>query len=162
MHATSFPPVARADARILILGSLPGMRSLHAQAYYAHDQNCFWRMLEALFAIPAQLPYAQRCQAVMAAGLAIWDVCQSAQRSGSLDSAIQANTVIANDIHHLLNYCPAIDLIAFNGQSAYQLFKRHVQLTKEIPILVLPSTSPANARMTFEQKLEKWRMIQHT
>lgn len=158
-HATGFAPVANPDARILILGTLPGIASLGQQQYYAHPQNAFWRILEQLFNIPAQAAYHVRCQSAQDQGLAIWDVCHSAQRMGSLDSNIQSNSIVANHIHQLLADCPRIRLIALNGQAAAQLFKKHIRPAPEIETIILPSTSPANARLRFEEKLAQWAIL---
>lgn len=164
-HASShfafgFDPIARPDARILILGSLPGTASLTQQQYYAHRQNAFWRILEQLYQIPATDTYEARCQQVCAHQLAIWDVCHAAHRIGSLDSNIAHHSVIANDLNAFLSVHPRIELIAFNGQAAAQLFKKHIRLLREVETLVLPSTSPANASLSFAEKLARWAMIQ--
>ncbi|WP_024929142.1 DNA-deoxyinosine glycosylase [Methylophilus sp. OH31] len=158
-YATGFAPVASPGARILILGTLPGIASLKQQQYYAHPQNVFWRILERLFDIPADAPYHMRCQSAQDHGLAIWDVCHAAQRTGSLDSSIQAHSIIANDINGLLKTCPHIALIACNGQAAAQLFKKHIRLARAINTVLLPSTSPANARLRFEEKLAQWQVL---
>jgi len=158
-YAAGFAPVANPDARILILGTLPGIASLKQQQYYAHPQNAFWRILEQLFNIPAHSPYHVRCQSAQNHGLAIWDVCHSAQRMGSLDSNIQSDSIVANHIHQLLAACPHIRLIALNGQAAAQLFKKHIRPAPEIETVILPSTSPANARLRFEQKLARWDIL---
>lgn len=113
-------------------------------------------MMEVLFQIPGTAPYLERCEQVKTAKLAIWDVCRSAHRPGSLDSAITLDTVIANNINDLLVNNPSIQLIAFNGNAAANLFKRHIQLQRTVNLMVLPSTSPANARLTFEEKLAHW------
>lgn len=117
-------------------------------------------MLDALFHIPAKAPYAERCEQVTLAKLAIWDVCHSACRPGSLDSAISADTVIANDIAGLLASHTAIELIAFNGNTAATLFKKHIKLPQLPEAVTLPSTSPAHASLRFEEKLERWRVLQ--
>lgn len=98
----------------------------------------------------------ERCEQVKTANLAIWDVCHSAHRTGSLDSAIIHNTVIANDINGLLIKHPSIKLIAFNGNAAANLFKKHIQLEREVNTVILPSTSPANAGIPYAKKLERW------
>lgn len=112
--------------------------------------------MEGLFQIPAHADYAERCEQVKAAKLAIWDVCHSAYRPGSLDSAISNKTVIANDINGLLAEHPSIKLLAFNGNAAANLFKKHIQLTRPVAHLVLPSTSPANASIPYAKKLDRW------
>lgn len=159
-YAAGFPPIVGLNPRILILGTLPGAESLKQQQYYAHPQNAFWKMLEALFNIPANASYTQRCEGVKSAHLAIWDVCHSACRPGSLDSAISAETVIANDIHVLLAENPTIKLIAFNGNTAATLFKKHIKALPRVDTISLPSTSPAHASLRFAEKLERWQALQ--
>lgn len=147
--------------QILILGSLPSVTSLGQQQYYAHPQNAFWRIIEALFANGAPCTYAQRIELLKHNRIALWDVIATAKREGSLDSAIQPETVIPNDIIGLLNTYPSIKTIYLNGGTAATLFKRHVakQLSASVQIVPLPSTSPANARMGFEEKLGRWGVI---
>ncbi|MGQ2964732.1 DNA-deoxyinosine glycosylase [Methylophilus sp.] len=159
LQSVGFPPIIGVAPDILILGSLPGIASLSQQQYYAHRQNAFWRMLEALFQIQADAEYTVRCQQVKAARLAIWDVCHSAYRPGSLDSAITRDSVIANDINGLLALHPSIRLIAFNGNAAASLFNRHIQLQHPLTTVILPSTSPANAGIPYAKKLEKWSAL---
>lgn len=159
-YAAGFPPVVGPGARILILGTLPGAASLKQQQYYAHPQNAFWKILERLFPIPAKAPYIERCESVKKAKLAIWDVCHSACRPGSLDSAIHADSVIANNIPGLLASYPEIELIAFNGNTAATLFKKHIKTSLLTDTVTLPSTSPAHASLRFEEKLERWRLLQ--
>lgn len=159
-YAAGFPPILGSSPRILILGTLPGAESLKQQQYYAHPQNAFWKMLEALFNIPAKATYAERCEGVKAARLAIWDVCHSACRPGSLDSAISAETVIANNITGLLTDTPSIELIAFNGNTAATLFKKHIKALPQVDTITLPSTSPAHASLRFAEKLERWQVLQ--
>lgn len=158
-YALGFPPIIGEDPVILILGSLPGAASLAHQQYYAHPQNAFWRILEALFNIPAKASYAEKCAQVINARLAIWDVCHSACRQGSLDSAITAHTVMANDINGLLEAYPTIKTIAFNGSASANLFKRHIKLAHDVMTLALPSTSPANASIPYLKKLERWSVL---
>lgn len=158
-HAAGFPPILGINPRILILGTLPGAASLKQQQYYAHPQNAFWKVLETLFNIPASASYAERCEGVKAAQLAIWDVCHSACRPGSLDSAISAATVVANDIQGLLVENPMITLIAFNGNTAATLFKKHIKALPMIDTVTLPSTSPAYASLRFAEKLERWQAL---
>lgn len=149
------PPVA------LILGSLPSVTSLEQQQYYAHPQNAFWRIIEALFANGAPCNYAQRIELLKQNRIALWDVIATAKREGSLDSAIQPASVIPNDIVGLIRAYPSIQAIYLNGGTAATLFKRHIakQLSTTVQIILLPSTSPAHARMGFEEKLGKWGVI---
>ena len=148
--------------QILILGSLPSVASVGQQQYYAHPHNAFWRIMEALFVQGQSLTYAQRIELLKNHRIALWDVIASARREGSLDSAIEPDTVVPNDIIGLLNTFPSVHGIYLNGGSARALFKRHIakQLPRALNVITLPSTSPANARMRFEEKLAKWRVIQ--
>lgn len=147
------------EPTLLILGSLPGIASITQQQYYAHPRNAFWRIMEDLFAIPFSASYLERYEYAKAANIAIWDVCHSAHRPGSLDSAITRDSVISNDINGLLAQHPTIKLIAFNGNAAANLFKKHIQLTQPVSTIILPSTSPANAGIPYAIKLEKWSIL---
>lgn len=156
--AEGFPPVARPDARILILGSLPGQRSIAEQQYYAHPQNAFWRIMEALFGVSGD--YEQRCRQITENGIALWDVLHSSVRPGSMDADIQLQSASVNDFETFLVEHPDIRLIAFNGKKAEQLFGRLVGAEPAGPHIRrrgLPSTSPAYASMSFSGKLTAWR-----
>ncbi|HCI13242.1 MAG: DNA-deoxyinosine glycosylase [Gallionellales bacterium GWA2_60_142] len=158
----SFPPIADAGARILILGSMPGRESLRANQYYAHPRNAFWPIMGNLTgAIPA-LPYEQRALKLRAAGIALWDVLASCTRPGSLDSDINQDSIHPNDFAAFFRKHPHIERVYFNGAMAEQSFRKHVlpQLG-HLPLRLqrLPSTSPANASLRFEQKLEAWKTI---
>ena len=158
--AVGFPAIARADARILILGSLPSERSLQAIQYYAHPQNAFWKIMGEIAG--AQGDYNERCEALMDRGIALWDVLESSVRPGSMDADIQSKTAVANDFSSFLSDHEAVKLICFNGQKAAQMFTRMVQPGLENKRLVftsLPSTSPAYASMSYVDKLAKWRSI---
>lgn len=159
-HCVGFPPVARADARVLILGTMPGVESLRQGQYYAHRANAFWRIMGELFGAGADLAYEQRLDALCDAGVALWDVCETARRSGSLDANIEQAQ--ANDFACFFEAHPKIGKICFNGQHAAKLFRRDVapclgEETRALPQVALPSTSPALARLRFEQKLALWR-----
>lgn len=152
----SFPPIVAPGARVLILGSMPGAASLAAGQYYAHPRNAFWPILGALCGFAAAAPYAERVLALQAAGVAVWDVLQSCVRPGSLDTAIERSSEVANDIAGLLSDQPEIRCIAFNGGTAEAAFRRHVSGVAAVRLLRLPSTSPANASWSFERKLAAW------
>lgn len=158
MPDTGFPPIASANARILILGSMPGQRSLAAQAYYAHPQNAFWRIMAQL--VSADGSYEQRCHALTESGIALWDVLQSSSRPGSMDADIRLDDSEANDFNAFFSKHPGIVRIGFNGQTAAKLFERLVRPQLGDTILdtkTLPSTSPAYAAMPFAGKLAEWR-----
>ncbi len=158
----SFPPLLGENARILILGSMPGRASLAAGAYYAHPRNAFWPIMGVLCGFDPSLPYAARCQRLCDAGVALWDVARCCVREGSLDARMR--DVQANDFASLLRKEPTIAWIFFNGAKAEQLFTRLVLPTfdvrmRAIPRQRLPSTSPAHASIDWQGKLERWRVI---
>ena len=157
----SFAPIANPNATILILGSIPGIASIKANQYYAYPRNVFWPIMGSLFNFNAKLPYLLRIQALKEANVAVWDVLQACERSGSLDSAIKIGSRIPNDFSAFLNDHPHLSLIAFNGEEAETSFKRYVLNQKNLPELTyikLPSTSPAHT-ISLAQKISAWRAI---
>jgi hypoxanthine-DNA glycosylase len=158
----SFSPIAAHNARILILGSMPGRASLQAHQYYAHPQNSFWRIMSQLLQMAPDVSYDERVELVKSARIAVWDVLQSCIREGSLDSSIERDTLIANDFRRFFQTHKKITHVFFNGAKAETCFVQHVLGEIEhIPLNLvrLPSTSPANASTTFAGKLEAWRAI---
>ncbi len=160
----SFPPISDNNARILILGSMPGKASLRAQQYYAHPRNAFWPIMERLFGIDAGLPYALRCSGLVEHRIALWDVLEACTRSGSLDSDIVESSIVPNDFASFFDRHGQIGAVYFNGAKAEASYLKHVlpQLSKShssLPNARLPSTSPANASLSFADKLEQWRRI---
>jgi len=157
-----FPPLLGASPRLLILGSFPGEASLRAGEYYAHPRNSFWEMMSALCGAGRQFAYAERCQKLTAAGVAVWDVLQCCRRQGSADNSIESQGLCPNPVAGLIATQP-LRAIVCNGQAAARLFRRHIlpQLTVPCPLLlVLPSTSPANARLTLAEKQRHWQQLQ--
>jgi TDG/mug DNA glycosylase family protein len=155
----SFAPLAHRSARVLILGSMPGVRSLEAGQYYAHPQNAFWRVLGTILGFDAGAPYELRVEALKASNIALWDVLHSCVRPGSLDSAIERGTRVPNDFAAFFRRHPALELVCFNGAEAERSFRIHVARSLEIDGLRyarLPSTSPAHT-MSFADKLTAWR-----
>lgn len=168
---TGFPYVARPDAHILILGSMPGVASLAAAQYYAHPRNAFWPLMGTMLGFDAACPYTERLQALQTAGIALWDVVHRCHRPGSLDADIRSDTVEANDFPAFFRQHAHIRAVFFNGQTAATLYRRHVLPTldaswREIPQHTLPSTSPAHAGRSRAEKLAAWRhildMLEHT
>jgi double-stranded uracil-DNA glycosylase len=157
---TGLAPILGVKPRILLLGSMPGAASLLEQRYYAHPRNLFWPFMQQLFAIPVELEYQQRCQLLTEQDIALWDVIAQCERPGSLDSAIKKSTVICNAIPHLLEAEPQLQKICFNGAKAAEEFKRHLlPLLKhrtDLQYVQLPSSSPAHASQSKEQKLKLW------
>lgn len=158
----SFPPIESRNARVMILGSMPGMASLAANQYYAHPRNAFWRIVAETVGFDPALPYNGRVRAVKAAGIAVWDVLQSCTREGSLDSGIDRNSLKVNDFGSFFRTHPAIERVYFNGAKAEECFNGHVLgkiETGAICYARLPSTSPAHASLSFAQKRKAWRVI---
>lgn len=151
---SGFPPVIDQHTRVLILGSFPSAASLAAGQYYAHPQNQFWRVLGTVLGQELKaMPYAARLKAVTAAGMGIWDIYASCERSGSLDSAIREAT--ANDFAALAESAPLLRRICFNGRMAARRIREIQALGFDA--VVLPSTSPAHAGMSIDEKLARWR-----
>lgn len=164
MKSRGFESVARADARVLILGTLPGKVSLERGEYYAQPRNSFWRIMGEIVGASPDLPYRDRLRLLKENGIALWDVCAAGHRSGSLDSAIRLSTVETNDISGFLRAHPGIGLICLNGKKAKEIYDRKVvqkprALFEGIRYEVLPSTSPAHAAMSYPQKLSRWRNV---
>jgi hypoxanthine-DNA glycosylase len=158
-----FPPISRADARILILGSMPSRESLARQQYYAHPRNAFWPIVSALLSLDGP-GYQQRIDHVLDRGVAIWDVLQACHRRSSLDSDIDDQTLVPNDFGPFFREHPAIRRVFFNGAKAESVYVKRVlpglgRQAAELPRLRLPSTSPAHAAMSLEQKTAAWRVI---
>jgi double-stranded uracil-DNA glycosylase len=152
-----FNYVARSDARVLILGSLPGVESLKQNQYYAKKQNSFWRIMGALIQAGPELEYEERLVRLIQRHVALWDVCKEALREGSLDSNIVRPQ--PNDFETFFAKHTNLELICFNGQPAAKLFWRYVDgaCAKGLPIKILPSTSPAYAGMKVAEKEALWR-----
>ena len=150
----SFAPLINHQSRTLILGSLPGVESLREQQYYAHPRNAFWRIVYALYLENFDIDYSRRCEFILSKNLALWDVCGSAVRIGSADNKIVG--VEPNDIAELLNGHDNINLIVLNGRKAEKEYRRFYDKLA-IPAIYAPSTSPALAALTFDEKLSAWR-----
>lgn len=153
---TGFPPVVDNATRILILGSFPGEASLAAQQYYAHPRNQFWRLLSAVLGEElTPLPYTQRLPHLLAHGIGLWDVIAACEREGSLDTAIRRAQ--ANEFAILKHQCPHLEKVCFNGKTSGRFAPLFA--AAGFGTLVLPSSSPANAQLSFEEKLAQWRNI---
>jgi len=154
------PPVITPDTRLVVLGSFPSVASLAHQQYYAHPRNQFWPILSNLWGLAGaddlrHQPYERRLDAARANGLGIWDVYAHCQRQGSLDSAIEQAQL--NELHRLREWAPGLQGIAHNGGES----ARHMRITQALglPVVKLPSTSPANASWSFDRKLAAWREV---
>jgi TDG/mug DNA glycosylase family protein len=151
------PPIARADARLFILGSLPGDASLAAQQYYAHPQNQFWRLVGSVIGQDLHsLPYAARLERLAEHQIGLWDVIGSAARRGSLDQAIRdANH---NRIEHLVHEFPELRAIAFNGGTSAAVGRKLIGSETALTLIDLPSSSPANTQ-PFAEKAMIWEQL---
>ena len=159
-----FSPVASDDAKILILGSMPGERSLEMQQYYAYPQNAFWYIMERLLALPPGLSYPKKIAQLKQNRIALWDVLMGCRRDGSLDSSIENDSIVINDFEAFFQQYTGIKCIFFNGAKAEQEYRRRVlpQLSdryRHLNAYRLPSTSPAMATLNREQKLAAWSVI---
>jgi len=160
----SFAPIASENSTILILGSMPGVASLQKQQYYGHPRNAFWPIMGSLFGALPEFDYRQRTEILLDNNIAVWDVLQSCYREGSLDADIKQTSININHFADFFLTHRFIRQVFFNGKTAEKLYKKHV-----LPILEshlfelgyqsLPSTSPAYASLTLEQKLNAWRAI---
>ncbi|MEO8203570.1 MAG: DNA-deoxyinosine glycosylase [Betaproteobacteria bacterium] len=164
LRVRSFPPIEDASARVLILGSMPGAASLAAARYYAHPQNLFWPIMGALLGAPPGLTYGARVRLLKARGIAVWDVLESCVREGSLDSAIEEDTIAVNDFAAFYRAHPLISAVFFNGAKAEAAYRRYVRAAVEgegapRAYFRMPSTSPAHATLSFGQKLEAWKGV---
>ena len=159
----SFAPIVDSHARVLILGSMPGQASLNAKQYYAHPQNAFWRIMGELLGFdPAIAAYTEKTNALKLAHIALWDVLRSCKRTGSLDSNIDNQSQVANDFQSFFATYSLISAIFFNGIKAEDSFKRYVlreDMLNKIPLIRLPSTSPANATLSFTSKRDIWHQM---
>lgn len=152
----SFPPFIDDTSKILILGSIPGVKSLEKQQYYAHPQNKFWKIIFELFSENFTDDYKERINILKKNHIAIWDVIDSCERKGSLDSEIKNEE--ANQIEELLEKYPNIKAIFCNGGKSFKNLQKVLGKNFKIPIFLLPSTSPLHT-ISFEKKLEEWKII---
>lgn len=157
MLKRSFLPIVNANTKTLILGSLPGDRSLEQNEYYAHPQNRFWKVIRHLYNSPNTTDYIDKVNLLLDNGIGLWDVCAEASRPGSMDLAIKDEH--PNPIIALLEANPAIKLVVFNGQKAYNLYLKYFEKKENVRYLCLPSTSPANAKTNLEQLITHWCTI---
>ena len=161
---TGFPPIAEDNAVILILGSMPSIKSLEAQQYYAHPQNSFWFIMTKLLGCATVTAYSERKKLLTRNRIALWDVLKTCRRKGSLDSSIENGTTVLNDFNAFFAEHPSIRAVFFNGSRAQQEYNRHIlpSLDPGYAALAyerLPSTSPAMASLSRDQKLKAWRRI---
>jgi len=149
----------------LILGSMPGKASLRAEQYYAHPRNAFWRILSECFGIAVDAPYERRLAELVDQRLALWDVLRSCTRESSLDSDIVEASIEPNDFAAFLGAHPDLRVVCFNGAKAEACFRRYVlpELPeRDLAYHRLPSTSPANASISYADKLAAWQVMRES
>jgi len=157
VRKASFPPVVAPDTRVLVLGSLPGERSLAAGRYYAHPQNRFWHLIGTAISVNlAPLDYEQRLAALMEAGVGLWDTVASAHRPGSLDASIRAAE--HNELAELAASLPGLRAVGFNGRTSAKIGMPQLAGTG-LALITLPSSSPANASIPLAEKEKLWRRL---
>lgn len=157
MLKQSFSPVQNKEIQVLILGSLPGDKSLQAQQYYAHPQNRFWKLIQQIYNINDFHSYEEKLNTLLENKIGLWDVCAQAKRKGSMDLDILEE--IPNDLYVFFSQHPQIHTIIFNGQKANKVFEKHFKKTDQYQYYTLPSTSPANAQYSLEKLLREWQVI---
>jgi hypoxanthine-DNA glycosylase len=156
----SFKPSINDESKILILGSMPGIKSLDAQQYYAHPQNRFWRVMGVLCKTSnlAEVDYINKLEILLENNIALWDTIKFCTREGSLDSNILNEE--PNAISDLLKKYPKIKTICLNGNKSYLAFKKYFpKLLETYNIYKMPSTSPANAKYRLEDLINEWKII---
>ncbi len=150
------PPIVGDQAQLLILGNMPSVMSLAARQYYANPRNGFWRITGEIFGFDGSGGYQDRVASLCASGVAVWDVLRHCRREGSLDSAVEPDSMVANDFESFFDANPGIDRVYFNGAAAEKNFGRLAGIDRPLRYRRLPSTSPAQT-MRYEDKLAAWR-----
>jgi hypoxanthine-DNA glycosylase len=153
-----FPPILGEGAHTLILGNMPSVMSLAAQQYYGNPRNAFWRIMGEVFGFAPGVAYEERVAALTAHGIAVWDVLRSCRRVGSLDAAVEPDSMVANDFDSLFDRHRHITRVLFNGAAAEKNFHRLVGIATDLHYQRLPSTSPAQT-MRYADKLAAWQMV---
>ncbi|GAC1395746.1 MAG: DNA-deoxyinosine glycosylase [Mycobacterium sp.] len=150
------PPIIGEGPHTLILGNMPSMMSLAGQQYYGNPRNAFWRIAGDILGFDAAAPYQARTAMLTTHGIALWDVLRSCRRLGSLDSAVESESMVANDFGRLFGQHPSLTRVFFNGAAAEKNFNRLVRVAPDLRCRRLPSTSPAQT-MAYSHKLAAWR-----
>lgn len=158
----SFRPSIDYNSEILVLGSMPGVKSLEEQQYYAHPQNRFWKVMAHICKTPDlhNADYLKKLNTLLKNRIALWDTIKSCTREGSLDSNILNE--IPNDIKNLLKKYPKIKTICLNGNKSFSAFKKYnSELLNQYTCYKLPSTSPANAKYSLDKLVSEWQIIKN-
>jgi len=160
---TGFSPIAAKNAKMLILGSIPGAASLEKQEYYAHPRNSFWDVIAQFTNSPPLSNYEEKKAVLIENHIALWDVLKNCQREGSLDSSIQNHSIVTNDFELFYSTHRSVKFVLFNGTKAEQEYNKRVlpicHQFKHLTYYRLPSTSPAMAQLSKPEKLQKWLAV---
>lgn len=153
----SLEPIVDDKSQVLILGTMPGVDSLKKQEYYGHSGNLFWKILGEVLNIKFPEDYLEKKEMLLKHHITVWDMLKTCFRPGSLD--VNITDEYPNDIKAFIEDHPQIRAIAFNGKDAAKYFGKHIRSIEGIKLISLPSTSPANAGTSMEEKLKKWGQI---
>ncbi|EAR11729.1 hypothetical protein PI23P_00955 [Polaribacter irgensii 23-P] len=156
MERVCFDPILPANPKIFILGTMPGKQSLRKQQYYANNRNSFWKIMYALTEEVFSENYTERIDTLKRNHIAIWDICQFGERKTSLDSDIKNEE--PNPINEIIEMFPSVKQIVFNGKKAEKLYSKYFSEIAHIRYDTVLSTSPANARYSFREKLNNWKI----
>ena len=161
MHSTdfktSFEPIENSEITILILGTLPSDKSLEMNEYYGHPSNRFWKIIATLKSKPLPLTYSEKKELLLKNGIGIWDIVQQAKRNGSLDTSIKNEE--PNDLNTFIENHKLLKVIGFNGKKSEALFNKYFERKKDFMYISLPSSSPTNAAINFENICKVWQQI---
>lgn len=152
------PPIVGHIPSTLVLGNMPSVMSLAARQYYGNPRNAFWRITGEVYGFEPDWPYEQRADALRRNGIAVWDVLKYCRRIGSLDSAVEPDSMVANDFAGFFAEHRSIERVYFNGTAAERNFAKLVRVDAPVSYVRLPSTSPAQT-MRYADKLAAWRVI---
>lgn len=153
----AFPPLVNSNSELLILGTMPGEKSLELQEYYGNKGNSFWKLLFTIFEKPLSKDYNDKKELLLENKIALWDVLAFCERSGSLDSNIKNE--VPNDFDQFFEKYPKIKRVFFSSKNASNYYDKYVGRKSNLHYTVLPSPSGANASKSFAQKLEEWKTI---
>lgn len=153
----SFDPISDFETTVLILGTMPGDKSIELNEYYGHPRNRFWKIISSITDNAIPLTYSDKKLLLLKSKIGIWDVAHKARRKGSLDSAIE--DALPNDLDNFISIHENLKVIGFNGTKSEALFDEYFSRDKGIRYISLPSTSPANTRISFENICKVWQQI---
>lgn len=157
---TSFNPISNSDATVLILGTMPGDKSLELGEYYAHPRNRFWKIISTITGNDLPLNYSEKKQLLLKTKIGIWDVAHKANRKGSLDISIKNEK--PNDLNDFISKHKNLKVIGFNGIKSEKLYDKYFDRKDKIIYISLPSTSPANTSIDFDTICKVWKTIFET